>query len=152
MKDLAIFFSAFFIFFLLSPGIFGKFPPKGDKFTVAIVHALVFSILFSFFYYLITTSKIEGLELDPPSEPTIPEGPYKDWCKNIRLDGSDLIAECTANKLTDNKDDNGDLIKKSVTNQYKIEGGIYCDKPVTFARNIDSIHGLCCGECPTVST
>ena len=53
-----VFLSALILFFFLSPGILGKFPPKGDKLTLAIVHALVFSILFSLCYYLISSIKL----------------------------------------------------------------------------------------------
>jgi hypothetical protein len=61
---LAIFLSALILFFILSPGILGKFPPKGNKFTVAIVHALVFSILFSLVFMVIKRSKlIEGIKI-----------------------------------------------------------------------------------------
>jgi len=61
---LAIFLSALILFFILSPGILGKFPPKGNKFTVAIVHALVFSILYSLVIFLIRKNMIfkEGVE------------------------------------------------------------------------------------------
>ena len=61
---LAIFLSALILFFILSPGILGKFPPKGNKFTVAIVHALVFSILYSLVIFLIRKKMIfkEGVE------------------------------------------------------------------------------------------
>ena len=44
--QLSIFLSAFILFFILSPGVLLRLPPKGDKFTVAFVHAIVFSILF----------------------------------------------------------------------------------------------------------
>jgi hypothetical protein len=64
---LAIFLSALILFFILSPGILGKFPPKGNKFIVAIVHALVFSILFSLVMFLIRKNMIfkEGVENTP---------------------------------------------------------------------------------------
>ena len=64
---LEIFLSALVLFFILSPGILGKFPPKGNKFVVAIVHALVFSILFSL---VIKGSKlIEGITIAPIVKP-----------------------------------------------------------------------------------
>jgi len=152
MKYLAIFLSAFFLFFLVSPGILGKFPTKGDKFMVAIFHAIVFSILFSFCYYLISSSKIEGLEPEPTTVPTtVPTGPYQDWCTNIRLEGSNLFADCTATESTI-YEKNGEMMKdsKNITDTYSMEGGAYCDKPIVFARNINGVHGLCCGECPVI--
>ena len=44
---LATFFSAFILFFVLSPGVLLTLPPKGDKFKVVLFHAFVFSILLS---------------------------------------------------------------------------------------------------------
>ena len=35
------------LFFLLTPGILLSLPPKGKKMTVALVHALVFGIVFT---------------------------------------------------------------------------------------------------------
>ena len=35
------------LFFLLTPGILLTLPPKGKKITVAVVHALVFGLVFS---------------------------------------------------------------------------------------------------------
>ena len=35
------------LFFLLTPGILLTLPPKGKKMTVALVHALVFGIVFT---------------------------------------------------------------------------------------------------------
>lgn len=35
------------LFFLLTPGILITLPPKGKKITVAVVHALVFGLVFS---------------------------------------------------------------------------------------------------------
>ena len=35
------------LFFLLTPGILLTLPPKGKKMTVAVVHALVFGLVFS---------------------------------------------------------------------------------------------------------
>jgi len=35
------------LFFLLTPGILLTLPPKGKKMTVALVHALVFGVVFA---------------------------------------------------------------------------------------------------------
>ena len=36
------------LFFLLTPGILVSLPPGGDKYTVALVHALVFGLVMWF--------------------------------------------------------------------------------------------------------
>jgi len=36
------------LFFLLSPAILLRLPPSGSKYTVAIVHALIFAVIFHF--------------------------------------------------------------------------------------------------------
>ena len=36
------------LFFLLSPGILVKLPPGGDKYSVALVHSLVFGLILWF--------------------------------------------------------------------------------------------------------
>ena len=42
-----------FLFFLLTPSILLRLPPKGSKITVAVVHALVFAIVFHFTHKLV---------------------------------------------------------------------------------------------------
>ena len=41
------------LFFLLTPAILVSLPPKGGKFTVAAVHALVFALIFHFTHQLV---------------------------------------------------------------------------------------------------
>ena len=41
------------LFFLLTPAILVSLPPKGGKFTVAAVHALVFALIFHFTHKLV---------------------------------------------------------------------------------------------------
>ena len=41
-------FYAAILFFMLTPSILVRLPPKGGKFTVAGVHALVFALIFHF--------------------------------------------------------------------------------------------------------
>ena len=41
------------LFFVLSPGVLLSLPPKGSKITVAIVHALVFALVFTFTHKLV---------------------------------------------------------------------------------------------------
>jgi hypothetical protein len=38
------------LFFILTPTILLRLPPKGNKYTVALVHAIVFAIVFHFTY------------------------------------------------------------------------------------------------------
>ena len=46
----------FFLFFLLTPGIFVSLPPKGSKYVVAAVHALVFTVILHFTYRMVLRS------------------------------------------------------------------------------------------------
>jgi hypothetical protein len=41
------------LFFLLTPAILVSLPPKGGKFTVAAVHALVFALIFHFTHKIV---------------------------------------------------------------------------------------------------
>ena len=38
------------LFFVLTPGVMLSLPPKGSKYTVAAVHALVFALVYAFTY------------------------------------------------------------------------------------------------------
>jgi hypothetical protein len=44
----AVTFYAAILFFVLTPAILVRLPPKGGKFTVAAVHAVVFALIFHF--------------------------------------------------------------------------------------------------------
>ena len=44
----AVTFYAAILFFVLTPAILVRLPPKGGKFTVAAVHAVVFALVFHF--------------------------------------------------------------------------------------------------------
>jgi hypothetical protein len=41
------------LFFVITPGVLVRLPPKGGKFTVAAVHAVVFALIFHFSQKLI---------------------------------------------------------------------------------------------------
>jgi len=41
------------LFFILTPGIILSLPPKGSKFTVAFVHAIVFAAVFHFTHKIV---------------------------------------------------------------------------------------------------
>ena len=42
-----------FLFFILSPGILLSLPPTGNKYTVAAVHAVVFSLVYYFTHKMV---------------------------------------------------------------------------------------------------
>lgn len=74
------------LFFLLSPNILLRLPKNGNKFTVAGVHAVVFTFVLyffnSFFHRLvggIMDSNREGMKTysDDTCEMEQPDGPYK---------------------------------------------------------------------------
>ena len=44
----AVTFYAAILFFVLTPAVLVRLPPKGGKFTVAAVHAVVFALFFHF--------------------------------------------------------------------------------------------------------
>ena len=49
------------LFVLLSPGILVRLPPKGSKWTVAIVHGIIFAIVM-YFVYLYVLPNLEGFK------------------------------------------------------------------------------------------
>lgn len=55
------------LFFILTPSILLRLPPKGSKYTVAAVHALVFAVLFYFTasYTMRFFQKVEGMTTKP---------------------------------------------------------------------------------------
>ena len=63
------------LFFVLVPGILLSLPPKGNKFVVAGVHALVFALIFHFTHKLMWRlgASLEGLEM-PEETPTSTKG------------------------------------------------------------------------------
>jgi len=51
------------LFFLLTPAILLRLPPKGSKWTVAAVHAIVFALIFHFTHKLVwrLSARFEGM-------------------------------------------------------------------------------------------
>ena len=45
-----MFIFVFILFFILTPNVLLRLPPKGKPMTVALVHALVFTIIFAIFH------------------------------------------------------------------------------------------------------
>jgi len=54
------------LFFLLTPSILLRLPPNGSKWVVALVHALVFGIVFYFTHKLVWRlgARFEGMETE----------------------------------------------------------------------------------------
>jgi hypothetical protein len=49
----AVTFYAAILFFVLTPAVLVRLPPKGGKFTVAAVHAVVFALVFHFTHKMV---------------------------------------------------------------------------------------------------
>jgi len=49
----AVTFYAAILFFVLTPAVLVRLPPKGGKFTVAAVHAVVFALIFHFTHKMV---------------------------------------------------------------------------------------------------
>jgi len=64
------------LFFILVPGVLLRLPPKGGKFTVAAVHALVFGLIYHFTHKLVWRAgvSLEGFEALEVSAPGQKEG------------------------------------------------------------------------------
>ena len=61
------------LFFILVPGVLLRLPPKGGKFTVAAVHALVFGLIYHFTHKLVWRAGVslegfEALEVQAPGQ------------------------------------------------------------------------------------
>jgi hypothetical protein len=67
------------LFFVLTPAVLVRLPPKGGKFTVAAVHAVVFAVIFHFTHKLVwqlsmglglpaAIHKKEGMEYEEKEE------------------------------------------------------------------------------------
>ena len=77
---------SFILFFILTPGILLRLPPKGNKYTVAVVHGIVLVLLLFLAgkYFSKNLEGIENREKKPPKreeqrprEPPIRESPGK---------------------------------------------------------------------------
>jgi hypothetical protein len=55
------------LFVLLTPGILVRLPPTGSKLTVAVVHGIVFAIVYHFTHKWVwrATAKMEGMDNKP---------------------------------------------------------------------------------------
>ena len=50
------------LFFVLTPGILVRLPPKGSKFAVAAVHAIVFAVAYTFLHKMVWRTLYEGFQ------------------------------------------------------------------------------------------
>jgi hypothetical protein len=50
------------LFILLTPGVLLRLPPKGSLLTVAIVHGLVFALVFHFTRKIVYRLSVDGFE------------------------------------------------------------------------------------------
>jgi hypothetical protein len=58
------------LFFILTPNILVRLPPKSSKFVVAATHAVIFALVFHFTCKIVwkaTSNMFEGLEMGPGS-------------------------------------------------------------------------------------
>ena len=71
------------LFFILVPGVLLRVPPKGGKFTVAAVHALVFGLIYHFTHKLVWRAgvSLEGFEALEVQAPGQQEGMKKEGMK-----------------------------------------------------------------------
>jgi hypothetical protein len=65
------------LFFLLSPGVLVRLPPKGSKMMVVAVHALIFALILGFTGKMVwkLSMRLEGMEGIGPNVPTAAMGP-----------------------------------------------------------------------------
>jgi hypothetical protein len=70
------------LFFVLTPSILVSLPPKGNKFTVAAVHAIIFALIFHFSHKLVhgVLSGFEGFQEGYSCSANKPHCPDKMWC------------------------------------------------------------------------
>jgi hypothetical protein len=54
------------LFVLLTPGVLLRLPPKGSLLTVAIVHGLVFALVYHFTHKMVLRLSMEGFEEHMP--------------------------------------------------------------------------------------
>jgi len=80
------------LFFILVPGVLLRLPPKGGKFTVAAVHALVFGLIYHFTHKLVWRAgvSLEGFEALEVSAPGQKDGMKKDGMKKEGMKHDDM--------------------------------------------------------------
>ena len=73
------------LFFVLSPGVFLRLPPKGSKMMVAAVHALIFAVILGFTGKMVwkLSMRLEGME--PIGKGVPPATPDVDDKKKVQM-------------------------------------------------------------------
>jgi hypothetical protein len=82
---------AILLFFILTPSIFFTLPYKGNKYTVALVHAIIFGILFHFIH---SVSK-EGMIFYHDKDCSIPMQDLTKPGRGIFYKNPDRSIQCT---------------------------------------------------------
>ena len=65
--NVILFIYVFLLFVLLTPGILLSLPPKGGKWSTAIVHGLVFALVWSFTHKFVWEFSMLMMHPAPPS-------------------------------------------------------------------------------------
>lgn len=60
------------LFVLLTPGVLVKLPPKGSLLTVAIVHGLVFALIYHLTHRTVYRLSVDGFQDDMPMNEDMP--------------------------------------------------------------------------------
>ena len=60
------------LFVLLTPGVLVKLPPKGSLLTVAIVHGLVFALIYHLTHRTVYRLSVDGFQDDMPVSADMP--------------------------------------------------------------------------------
>jgi hypothetical protein len=99
--DLIITVIAVILFFVLSPSVLVRLPSKGDKYVVAVTHALVFGILFYFINSLVVFEGMSGVTLSARAALEKREREEKNDRNNpCWRGGGKHVAECVNQQVT----------------------------------------------------
>jgi len=91
----AVTFYAAILFFVLTPAVLVRLPPKGGKFTVAAVHAVVFALVFHFTHKMVWQLSM-GMGMPRPVRK---EGMYEGNENETSLTEEERIAKEKENKM-----------------------------------------------------
>jgi hypothetical protein len=75
------------LFIVLTPGIFLTLPKKGSKLTVAVVHGLIFAVVYHFTYKAMSHHLYEGFATKPKAKatPTPAASPYDSATSTVKV-------------------------------------------------------------------
>jgi hypothetical protein len=124
------------LFFVLTPGILLRLPPKGSKYVVAFTHAIVFSVV----YYLfckwfwhskmrIAAKKSEGFSegADVADVPTTSDGAWAAMKRWIDARAKSDVTESDLSTLKDNL-------------QQRLRDGVSTDEIIDWIQNRDKLN------------